>query len=106
MARRAPDQSMLPRVPGLLQNLEDRNRRWKSLHGVAGRADDLTDIGARRDLHDLEGRRQRAESEGSRLRHWRSAQRAPPARSAAANRNSAPRFEATHSLSPYLASAR
>ena len=62
MDRRAPDQPMLPRVSGLLQDMEDRHRRRQSLHVVAGRSDDLADRGARRRLHDLEGRWQRADA--------------------------------------------
>ena len=65
MARRAPDQPMLPRVSGLLQDMEDRDRRRQPLHVVAGRSDDLADRGARWRLHDLEGRWQRAEDRQS-----------------------------------------
>ena len=60
MDRLAADRPMLPRVPRLLQDLEDRDRRRQSLHVVAGRPDDRADRGARWRLHDLEGRRQRA----------------------------------------------
>ena len=62
LARRTSDQSMLPRFSGLLQDLEDRNRRRQYLHVAAGRTDDLTDVGARWHLHDLAGRRRRAKS--------------------------------------------
>ena len=60
MDRRAADRPVLPRVPGLVQDLEDRDRRRQYLHVAAGGADDLADRGARRRLHDLGGRRQRA----------------------------------------------
>src|SRR5258706_11383578 len=100
MARRAGDQSMLPRVPGVLQDLEERNRRRQSLHVVAGRPDDLADVSARWRLHDLESRWQRAEDQRRRLRHRRPAQRAGTGRSAAANRYPAGSSEAADSVSP------
>src|SRR5258705_166030 len=100
MARRAGDQSMLPRVPGVLQDLEERNRRRQSLHVVAGRPDDLADVSARWRLHDLESRWQPAEDQRRRLRHRRPAQRAGTGRSAAANRYPAGSTEATDSVSP------
>src|SRR5258705_6688191 len=100
MARRAGDQSMLPRVPGVLQDLEERNRRRQSLHVVAGRPDDLADVSARWRLHDLESRWQPAEDQRRRLRHRRPAQRAGTGRSAAANRYPAGSTEAADSVSP------
>ena len=67
--RAHPDQPMLPRVPRLLQDLEDRDRRRQYLHVAAGGTDDLADVGARRRLHHLAGRRRRAEDRRRRFRH-------------------------------------
>ena len=41
--RRAPDRPMLPRVPRLVQDLEDGDRRRQYLHVAAGGTDDLAD---------------------------------------------------------------
>src|SRR5712671_6419640 len=86
--RLAADQPVLPRVSGLVQDLEDRNRGRQHLHVVAGRTDNRADHGARWRLHHLAGRWRRAEDRRRRLRHRRSAQCARARRSLASDRSS------------------
>ena len=66
--RRAAGQSMLPLVSCLVQDLERGDGRRQSLHGAAGRTDDLADLRARRRVHDLDARR----AASGALRSWTS----------------------------------
>ena len=93
------------RVPRLLQDMEDGDRRRQHLHVAAGGADDLAHLGARRHLHDLAGRRRRAENCGRRFRHRRPAQRTRAGRSVAAGRYPARGLEAAFGVPPDFADA-
>src|SRR6266702_6630425 len=103
MDRRTPDQPMLPIVFGLLQDLEDRDRRRQHLHVAAGRADDFADRGTRRRVHDLAGGWQRTTNSRGRVRYRRPAQFAPTRRSPAPDRHPAGVVETTLRVPPDLA---
>src|SRR5258706_2134928 len=103
MDRRPPDRPMLPRVSGVLQDLENRDRRRQSLHVVAGRTDDRADGRARWHLHNLEGRWQRAARQRRRLCHRQPAQRAGAGRPVTADRYSPRGAEAALRVSPDFA---